>query len=152
MAKPTILFVPGLWEGPTVFSQVITSLSSLGYPTQTAPLLSTGTRSPGNPSMKDDETFIRSVVQKLVEDEEKEIVMVMHSAGGFLGSGAIEGLGLKKRAEEGKKGGVRKLVFLCAGIAPVGHTHVDLPFMDFEVRCSLLRLPRELFQIDSQRS
>ncbi|KAF8864375.1 hypothetical protein BDZ45DRAFT_571653, partial [Acephala macrosclerotiorum] len=131
---PTILFIPGLWEGPTVFSTVTSLLSSPphSYPVLTAPLISTGTRSPNNPTMKDDEASIRSVVQKLVEEEEKEVVLVMHSAGGFLGCGAIEALELKKRAEEGKKGGVRKLVFLCAGIAPVGHTHVDLPFMDIE--------------------
>ncbi|CZR53887.1 uncharacterized protein PAC_03769 [Phialocephala subalpina] len=131
--NPTILFVPGLWEGPTVFQQVISSLTSLGYPTRTAPLLSTGTSFPNNPSMKDDQTSIRSVVRHLVEEQEKEIIMVMHSAGGFLGSGAIEGLGRKSREAERKSGGVRKLVFLAAGIAPVGHTHVDLPFMDIEV-------------------
>lgn len=150
MTKPTILLVPGLWEGPTVFSQVISSLSSLGYPTETAPLISTGTRSPGNPGMKDDTAAIRLVVQKLVEEEEKEVVMVLHSAGGFLGSSATEGLTLEKRAQEGKTGGVRKFVFLCAGIMPLGQTHVDLPFFDLEVRHFLPCLSCA-FQKDGER-
>lgn len=78
--------------------------------------------------MRDDEAAIHSVVKKLIE-EETDVVMVLHSAGGFLGSAAIEGLGRK----EGRKGGVVKLVFLCAGIAKVGHEHKPLPFMDLEV-------------------
>ncbi len=82
--------------------------------------------------MKDDENAIRAVTQKLVEEEEKEVVLVMHSAGGFLGSAAIEGLSRQEREGKGKRrGGVTKLIFLCAGIAPVGHVHGDLPFMDF---------------------
>ncbi|KUJ08555.1 alpha/beta-hydrolase [Mollisia scopiformis] len=128
MPKPTIVFIPGIWEGPTVFTGVSNTVSSLGFQTQAVSLPSTGSRSPGNPSMKDDEAAIRAVVKKLVEEEEKEVLMVMHSAGGFLGSAAIEGLGRK----EGRKGGVVKLVFLCAGIAEVGHFHAALPFMDLE--------------------
>lgn len=60
-------------------------------------------------------------------------MMVCHSAGGFLGSGATEGLSKKERENEGKKGGVRAFVFLAAGLGPVGFVHEDLPFMDFEV-------------------
>lgn len=139
MAKPTIVFVPGLWEGPTVFSQVANILSSHNYPTQAVSLASTGTRSPNNPSMKDDETVIRSVVQKLVEEEEEKVVLVMHSAGGFLGSGAIEGLDQVERKGKGMGGGVITLVFLAAGVAEVGYQHVDLPFMDSKVSCYLFR-------------
>lgn len=83
--------------------------------------------------MRDDETAIRSALKKLVEEEEKEVVMVMHSAGGFLGSAAVEGLGRKERVAKGLRGGVGKLVFLAAGVADVGFEHVDLPFMDMEV-------------------
>lgn len=59
--------------------------------------------------------------------------MVMHSAGGFLGYAAVEGLGKEERVRIGERGGVRKMVFLAAGIADVGHKHVDMPFMDLEV-------------------
>lgn len=83
--------------------------------------------------MRDDEAAIRSVLQKLIVEEEKDVVMVMHSAGGFLGSAATEGLDRKKREKEGKKGGVVRFVFLCAGIAEKGQFHADRPFMDLEV-------------------
>ncbi|TVY76002.1 hypothetical protein LSUE1_G003929, partial [Lachnellula suecica] len=42
----------------------------------------------------------------------------MHSAGGFIGSGTVEGLGLEARSKQGKKGGVRKLVFSATGVFP----------------------------------
>jgi pimeloyl-ACP methyl ester carboxylesterase len=133
MGKPTILFVPGLWEGPSVFTTVIHSLHTLSYPTQTISLPSTGSNSPGNPTMRDDEATVRSVLQKLIVEEEKDVMMVMHSAGGFLGSAATEGLDRKKREKEGKRGGVVRCVFLCAGVAEVGYFHADMPFMDLEV-------------------
>jgi pimeloyl-ACP methyl ester carboxylesterase len=132
-SKPTIVFVPGIWEGPTVFTPLSTTLQTLGYPTETATLPSTGTSSPGNPSMRDDEQAIRYIVKRLVIDEEKTVILVCHSAGGFLGSGAIEGLSAKNLKRKGGKGGVGKIVFLAAGLAAEGYVHGKMPFMDFVV-------------------
>jgi pimeloyl-ACP methyl ester carboxylesterase len=131
---PTIVFVPGLWEGPMVYSQVESSLKALGYPTHLCSLLSTGTKSPGNPSMKDDIEAIRSDLLRLVE-EGKDLVLVLHSAGGFLGSEAMEGLDAKSRNARGAKGGVKGIAFLTAGVAPKGHSHSlhPPPFFDLEV-------------------
>jgi hypothetical protein len=134
-SKPTIVFVPGIWEGPTVFTSLSTTLQALGYPTETATLPSTGTSSPGNPSMRDDEQAIRYIVKRLVIDEEKTVILVCHSAGGFLGSGAIEGLSAKNLKKKGGKGGVAEIVFLAAGLAAEGYVHGKMPFMDFVVSC-----------------
>lgn len=131
MQKPNILFVPGLWEGPNVFTHISALLQAQGYLTQTATLPSTGTTSPGNPSMADDEAAIHTVVKKLVEEEGKSVVLVCHSAGGFLGSAAISGLSSKARNSKGETGGIGKIVFLTAGLGPEGHVHAPLPFMDF---------------------
>jgi hypothetical protein len=63
----------------------------------------------------------------------KEIVLVCHSAGGFLGSAAIKHL-LFKKGEDQKSGGVSKLVFLTAGLLPAGFRHPEvLPFYDIQV-------------------
>ena len=83
--------------------------------------------------MRDDEQAIRYIVKRLVVNERKTVVMVCHSAGGFLGSGAIEGLGSRRRREKGDRGGVARLVFLAAGLAGEGNVHGRLPFMDFSV-------------------
>lgn len=124
---PTILFVPGFWEGPTVFDEVISQLQSTNLKTQVVALPSTGTISPGNPDMNDDIAAVRTVVQKLV-DAGEDILMVLHSGGGFIGSSAIEGLTAKARMDKGLKGGVTKLVLLTAAIFPEGFTHGPLPF------------------------
>lgn len=129
---PTIIFVPGLWEGPTAFKRVTSLLQSQGYTTQVASLVSTGTASPGNPDMDDDVANIRSTISKAVESNQ-EVLLVLHSAGGFLGSAAFEGLTAKARKEEGKKGGVVKILFMAAGILPLGAIPPILPFFDFDV-------------------
>lgn len=82
--------------------------------------------------MRDDIAAVRSVVEKLV-DADREVVMVLHSAGGFLGSNAIDSLGAKSRAERGLKGGVIKLVFLAGAIFPEGFKHSPLPFLTYDV-------------------
>lgn len=130
--KPTILLVPGLWEGPTVFTQVSTLLESSGYTTQAASLPSTGSLSPGNPNMNDDILSIRVVISQLVQSS-KEVLLVLHSAGGFLASEAMEGLSVREREDAGLKGGVSGIVFLTAGLARVGDHHVKRPFMDIIV-------------------
>ena len=133
MAPTTILFVPGYWEGPKPFEKVSSLLQSSGFDTATAVLKSTGTTSPGNPGMRDDITAIREVVEKLVDGEDRDVVMVLHSAGGFLGANATEGLDVPARKAKGLTGGVSKMVFLAGAIFPVGFKHQSLPFFKIEV-------------------
>lgn len=80
--------------------------------------------------MHDDESFIRSNLITLIETEQRDVLMVMHSAGGFLGTAAVKDLSKKVRSEKGLKGGVVGYVFLSAAVVEVGHVHEDLPFFD----------------------
>lgn len=134
MTKPTIAFVPGLWEGPSVFSHVSSLLSTYNYTSTTIPLQSTGHASPNNPNLKDDVKGIRGALIPLIEgngsEEGKEIILVGHSAGAFLAANAVEGMGLETRKRDGKRGGVKRLVFLTGGIWPEGMMHPDLPFFE----------------------
>ncbi|TVY48645.1 hypothetical protein LOCC1_G003961 [Lachnellula occidentalis] len=141
---PTILFVPGYWEGPATFEHVISLLVSQGYPTEITELVSTGTTSPGNPSMLDDIAAIRLEVQKLVQEEEKDVILVVHSIAGMLGPSAIEGLGSKVRSDAGLKGGVRKIVFLAAAAAPEGFTHGPMPFFEYDGGAIYCKTPAKL--------
>ena len=137
MLKPTILLVPDLWEGPTVYDRVVSLLQGREYTTQTCALTSTGTSSPENPSMKDDIATIRAKISALAANGE-EIVLILHSASGFLGSEAMEAFDVKSSKERGETGGVKGIVFLTAGLAPKGHQHGSLPFFDFKVSLSLV--------------
>lgn len=129
---PIILLVPGFWEGPTVYQQLTGLLQADGFRTEVAPLVSTGHKSPNNPTMKDDIAAIRMHVAKLVEADQ-EVVLVLHSVAGMLGSNAIEDLELSKRQAAGKKGGVTKIIFIAAGIGPEGLSHSSPPFVQVNV-------------------
>ena len=144
MSKPAVVFVPGFWEGPEVFSSVQEALGSYGYETLAVALPSTGTSSPNNPSMHDDIQAIRANIEPQIE-EGNELLLAMHSAGGFLGSNATEGLSTKERTAAGKKGGVQKLVFLTGGVLDEGVQHGPLPFFDYQVSSS----PHPLFPFSS---
>ena len=134
---PTILLVPGLWEGSAPFAHVISLLQSRGYSTHFAALLSTGKTSPGNPGMKEDIAAVRSTIADLVNAGE-DVVLVLHSAGGFLGSEAANGLDVKARQEAGLKGGVSKIVFLAGAVWPEGYKHGPLPVFTYDVGIHLL--------------
>lgn len=127
MAKPTLVFVPGIWEGPSVFDVVTNLLRGHGYNTLYA-LVSTGHKSPGNPTLLDDVQHIHNVIKPLVE-EDKDVIGVGHSAGGPLGAVATKGLSLNERNEAGKVGGVKKFVSLTAGLVPAEWRHPDV--LDF---------------------
>jgi pimeloyl-ACP methyl ester carboxylesterase len=79
--------------------------------------------------MADDIASIRATLTTLVASN-ADVLLVLHSAGGFLGSEAMQGLSARERREQGLEGGVMGIVFLAAGLAPTGHQHVDLPFFD----------------------
>lgn len=100
--------------------------------------------------MRDDEQAIRYIVKRLVIDEEKTVILVCHSAGGFLGSGAIEGLSAKNLKKKGAKGGVAKIVFLAAGLAAEGYVHGKMPFMDFVVSCCFVWVLRSKKKVLNQ--
>ncbi|KAA8568756.1 hypothetical protein EYC84_007750 [Monilinia fructicola] len=99
--------------------------------------------SPGNPDMNDDIAAVHSIVQELVNAEE-DVLMVLHSAGGFIGASAIEGLTAKARNEKGLKGGVAKLVLLTAAIFPEGFSHGPLPFQITEGGAMYCATPEKL--------
>ncbi|KAK0507076.1 hypothetical protein JMJ35_010534 [Cladonia borealis] len=99
---PTILFVPGFWEGSAPFSDVASLLQAQGYPTEIATLRSTGTALPGNPSMKDDIDAIRSTVGKIVDKGQ-------HVEPGALRCRTPETLLFNDLDEEAAKGWAKKL-------------------------------------------
>ena len=132
--------MPGFWEGSSVFGRCKKLLRRAGYVVHVASLLSTGipfTESPKSPTLQDDVKHIRSVIQQLVELD-RELVLVCHSAGGFLGSHSIEELSASQRKREGLKGGVVHLAFVAAAVFPEGTFHRDLPFFRIEVSCPFL--------------
>lgn len=95
--SPSIVFVPGFWEGPTVFELVAATLrDTYGYKTEIASLPSTGQASPENPTMQDDIQAVHAFIERLVANRE-DVLLVLHSASGFIGTEAIKNLTAKER-------------------------------------------------------
>lgn len=119
MVKPTFVCVPGAWSSPEYYSQVREIIAGYGYPTIGLPLPSVGA-TPAHMNFDGDVKAIRDCLTKLVEEEEKEVVLVLHSYGGMPGTEAPVDLGKKEREGKGLKGGVLRLVFIMALVGAEG--------------------------------
>ena len=55
-------------------------------------------------------------------NEGKEVVVLMHSYGGIVGTDAIYNLSVTERAMHGMPGGVKRLIYMCAFIPQKGQS------------------------------
>jgi hypothetical protein len=118
MSKSTFVLVPGGSCLPTVYDDVAKGLQASGYPTLQLALPSMATTTY---DFTEDVAEIRSTVTKLVE-EEKDVIVVLHSYAGIPGGEALEGLGKLEREKKGLKGGVARLVFIVSWAMAEGTT------------------------------
>lgn len=136
--KPALVLVHGAWHNPTCFSHLIPHLTSLGYTTISTPTLpsangglppsSTSTSSSSTNEKEEDEfpiwkadvSAVRTAVSALVENQELDVVVILHSYGGTPGTEALKGLAKKERVAKGEKGGVVALVYMAAFVIEEG--------------------------------
>ncbi|KAI9702751.1 MAG: hypothetical protein M1836_007965 [Candelina mexicana] len=120
--NPTILLIPGAWTPPTTFYALTPLLNTLNYPTKTIALPSINT-SPPLPDSSADVSAIRNALTTLL-DEDKDVVLVLHSSSGVSGTEAAYGLGKSQREKEnhdGKRGGgVVGLCYIAAQVVREG--------------------------------
>lgn len=142
MSKPTVLFVHGAWHSPKHFQPARDAFELAGYPTE-CPRQPTFDAKPGTATLYEDAKCIRSLLDELIEAQGKDVICVLHSYGGVVGTEAIhESLGKKIRQENGLKGGVLGILYMAAFILPLGASLGSAfggslpPFIQVEVRCS----------------
>ncbi|KAF4944818.1 hypothetical protein FGADI_12413 [Fusarium gaditjirri] len=100
----------------------------------TVAILDTGKTPPGSPTIDNDIANVAKDLGPVVEESGDEgVVTVMYSAGGFIGSGALEGLSSKARKDAGMTGGAKKIAFITAGIAPEGYEQGPTEFFDYDL-------------------
>ncbi|MCJ1386208.1 hypothetical protein MMC17_009334 [Xylographa soralifera] len=118
---PTLLLLPGAWHSPTCYTALTHALCALPTPIPSLALAlpSTSTPAPRSPFAAD-VAAIRAAVSRLVRDEHKAVVVVMHSYSGAPGTSALAGLTRAARARDGQPGGVVALVYLVAYMLPEG--------------------------------
>lgn len=138
MSKPTIVIAPGAWQKPVAFNRIVELLEQAGYPTIHVPLPTVGDLDAPLASLTDDVAAVRKVLVPLL-DAGKEVVLLGHSAGGLVISGAVEGLDVASRKAQGQPGGVTRCIFMAAFVLPQGLSLLGalggqpLPWMVVEV-------------------
>lgn len=139
----SIILIPGSFAPPTIFSALARKLAACGINPVVIDLPSIGRRIGEPPAtMQDDADKITSVASELL-DEGQEIIIMAHSYGGIPATQSLENLSPAARHRLGKAGGVNKVVYLSAVVAPVGKSNWDLfgdnlpPFVHVQVSSSL---------------
>ena len=112
-ALPTIVLVHGAWHTPPIYQSFIDALQAKDFTVHCPRLPSCDGTSPPTASLAEDISSVRDLVSGLVSSNQ-QVLMLMHSYSGIVGTEAIEGLTSAPRAAKGLSGGVIHLVYLCA--------------------------------------
>lgn len=147
---PTILLVQGSFQIPQVYEKLVKGLEDRGYPTIHPQLPScSNVDSPNFPqlSLVDDASAIHKELSRLIESEGRNVVVVMHSYGGLVGSEATtEELSYTNRQARGLPGGVIHLFFYTAFLLQEGQSVLGVfgesPNNDVKVRTLRIPFPR----------
>jgi pimeloyl-ACP methyl ester carboxylesterase len=123
--SPTILIVPGGWHTNTHYTALQHALTSAGFKVHISFLPSTSLTQPPYAALAADTAHVRSEAERLISDGE-ELIVLMHSYGGQVGTNALSSLSLQDRKENGLKGGVRDLVYMSAAASLEGKSMVDM--------------------------
>ncbi|KAL9058270.1 MAG: hypothetical protein Q9162_001869 [Coniocarpon cinnabarinum] len=119
MEKPTILCVPGAWHSSEIYTATIATLRQHGLHAVGLDLPSVGA-SPAHKTFDGDVTAIREALTQLIVAEEKEVVLVAHSYAGIPATEAPASLSRNERQQQGRKGGLIRLVYIMAVAMPEG--------------------------------
>lgn len=114
----TIALIPGAWITPAMYQTFIGALTVTGHPVLLAEHPSLDPVDPTKTDCKRDADIQAEVIQSLVEDEERDVLLVMHSYGGMSGAAAAWGLSKSERMRQNKPGGIIGMVFIAAFIVP----------------------------------
>ncbi|KAI0134962.1 alpha/beta-hydrolase [Daldinia grandis] len=123
--NPALVFSPGAWHTPEYFQPTTSRLTEAGFPCDTVSLPSIGSelKSPGSPSIPQsfdaDVAAIRGTVLKHL-DAGRDVVLIVHSYSGVVGSEAVAGLDAASRSRAGESTAVIHLIYVAALLVDVG--------------------------------
>lgn len=111
--NPTLLIIHGGWHVPASYSKLTSTLRASGYEVHIPRVPSMNGARPPNADLATDSDIIRSYAEALVEAE-RNVIALMHSYGGQVGTDGLAGLGVDERQAQGKRGGVVHLIYMTA--------------------------------------
>lgn len=124
--QPLIVLVPGAWTPPSAYHKLVTLLENAPYNfTVHSPALASNNGATPPNSFEADVEAVRSVVEPLVTAG-NDVVLIMHSYGGVVGSSSIAGLTKKDRQTSGLPGGISHLFYISAYMLAKGQSVWDV--------------------------
>ena len=118
---PAIVLVHGAWHVPEHYSDFIQQLQQAGFGVFCPRLPTCDASKRLTADMFADAQVVRSQVLSLI-DQSREIVMLLHSYGGAVGTEAVKDLSRRERAAKGQQGGVIRLIYMCGFMLQVGES------------------------------
>lgn len=117
--RPFFVIVPGASQNPAHYGYLSHLLLQAGYPVFSALLPSVG--ADGKVSADDDAEYVRNkMIIPVLEHEEHDVILIMHSYSSVPGSAAAKGLSKKERESQGKKTGIIGQIFISSILAKGG--------------------------------
>ncbi|KAF2729491.1 catalytic protein [Polyplosphaeria fusca] len=135
-----IIIVQGSVQTPLVYAGLLSGLVARGFITLHPELPSCSDpdhQDFPSTTLHDDTEVVRKEVARLVEDEGRRVVLVMHSYGGIVGSNAVsEDLSLPHRKSKNLRGGVMLHFYIAPYALEIGQSAIgvfgEFPNADIE--------------------
>lgn len=119
--KPAIVLVHGAWHVPEHYSDFIQRLQQAGFEVFCPRLPTCDETKCLNADLFSDARVVRSQVISLI-DKSREVIMLLHSYGGAVGTEAVKGLSTRERATKELHGGIIHLIYMCGFMLQVGES------------------------------
>ncbi|GAD96254.1 hypothetical protein FG03116.1 [Paecilomyces variotii No. 5] len=133
--KPTIVIVPGSFCPASLYDSLSEKLRKFGYEIIVGELPSVACEPPQPAAtMEEDAAVFHQIIEKLC-DQGKQVVIFAHSYGGTVANESAKSLSKTERDNQGKPGGIIKIVYLASIITEVGKARLS----DFRPRYLTLK-------------
>ena len=143
-SKPIYVFVGGVSHTPAFFEDLMQQMTAHGYES-TAVAFPTCGHDTENVKQWDEVVAIQNAVSRCLDSKSQDVVLVLHSYGGWPGSRAVKGLDKETRQQNGKTTGIVEVVFLAAFLLPDNAAMANYsylpPWLTVKVRC-FIQSPR----------
>ncbi|KAI5920700.1 Alpha/beta hydrolase fold-1 [Camillea tinctor] len=108
--QPVVVLVPGAWTESIAYRKLVDTLEAKAFVVHVPSQPTNDGHHPPDSSFDADVQAVREVVDPLVRDG-KEVIMLMHSYGGVVGTNAVKGLARKYRQAKNLQGGIIHLIY-----------------------------------------
>ena len=138
--KPAIVLVHGSYHTPAPYKPFMHALNALGFETHcpqrptcdlsklnvgdvNAPDFDRGPPPEGFPTDDDDASVVHQILDQLIAQENKQVLLVAHSSGGWAATqAAVLELQYKARQAKGQNGGLVGIFYYSAFVIPVNQS------------------------------